>query len=78
MRLTLVAELNESSSLRSNTRANGRKRVTMADKSNVQRYGGDLWQRTFKEVAEGYPEIHSESSVRRCNGDVYGAQPGAI
>jgi 3-isopropylmalate dehydrogenase len=38
-------------------RANGRKRVTMADKSNVQRYGGDLWQRTFKEVAEGYPEI---------------------
>ena len=38
-------------------RANGRKRVTMADKSNVQRYGGDLWQRTFKEVAEDYPEI---------------------
>ena len=38
-------------------RANGRKRVTMADKSNVQRFGGDLWQRTFKEVAEGYPEI---------------------
>jgi 3-isopropylmalate dehydrogenase len=38
-------------------RASGRKRVTMADKSNVQRYGGDLWQRTFKEVREGYPEI---------------------
>src|SRR5687768_3939165 len=38
-------------------RANDRKRVTMADKSNVQRFGGDLWQRTFKEVAEGYPEI---------------------
>src|ERR671939_461511 len=38
-------------------RANGRKRVTMADKSNVQRFGGDLWQRTFKEVAESYPEI---------------------
>src|SRR5215470_9783409 len=38
-------------------RANGRKRVTMADKSNVQRFGGDLWQRVFKEVAEGYPEI---------------------
>lgn len=37
-------------------RVNGRKRVTMADKSNVQRFGGDLWQRTFKEVAEGYPE----------------------
>jgi 3-isopropylmalate dehydrogenase len=38
-------------------RANGRKRVTMADKSNVQRFGGDLWQRMFKEVAETYPEI---------------------
>ena len=38
-------------------RGNGRKRVTMADKSNVQRFGGDLWQRVFKEVAAGYPEI---------------------
>ena len=38
-------------------RANGRKRVTMADKSNVQRFGGDLWQRVFKDVAAGYPEI---------------------
>jgi 3-isopropylmalate dehydrogenase len=38
-------------------RANSRKRVTMADKSNVQRFGGDLWQRVFKEVATGYPEI---------------------
>lgn len=38
-------------------RANGRKRVTMADKSNVQRFGGDLWQRVFREIAAGYPEI---------------------
>jgi 3-isopropylmalate dehydrogenase len=38
-------------------RANQRTRVTMADKSNVQRFGGDLWQRVFKEVAAGYPEI---------------------
>lgn len=37
--------------------ANGRTRVTMADKSNVQRFGGDLWQRVFKEVAAGYPGI---------------------
>jgi 3-isopropylmalate dehydrogenase len=36
---------------------NHRKSVTMADKSNVQRFGGDLWQRVFKEVADGYPEI---------------------
>jgi len=38
-------------------RANARKRVTMADKSNVQRFGGDLWQRVFKQVAADYPEI---------------------
>ena len=31
----------------------------MADKSNVQRFGGDLWQRVFKEVAAGYPEIEA-------------------
>ena len=36
---------------------NQRSRVTMADKSNVQRFGGDLWQRVFKEVAAGYPDI---------------------
>jgi 3-isopropylmalate dehydrogenase len=40
-------------------RANGRKRVTMADKSNVQRFGGDLWQRVYKEVSTRYPEIEA-------------------
>src|SRR2546421_946235 len=40
-------------------RARGRKKVTMADKSNVQRFGGDLWQRVFKEVAAGYAEIEA-------------------
>src|ERR671921_1050494 len=40
-------------------RARGRRRVTMADKSNVQRFGGDLWQRVFKEVAARYPEIET-------------------
>ncbi len=40
-------------------RSNGRKRVTMADKSNVQRFGGDLWQRVFKEVAADYAEIEA-------------------
>src|ERR1051325_8788187 len=40
-------------------RANGRKRVTMADKSNVQRFGGDLWQRFFREVSADYPDIES-------------------
>lgn len=40
-------------------RANGRKRVTMADKSNVQRFGGDLWQRVFTDVAARYPAIEA-------------------
>jgi 3-isopropylmalate dehydrogenase len=40
-------------------RANERDRVTMADKSNVQRFGGDLWQRVFKEVAADYSEIEA-------------------
>lgn len=40
-------------------RAQSRKRVTMADKSNVQRFGGDLWQRVFKEVAADYPELEA-------------------
>lgn len=40
-------------------RARGRRRVTMADKSNVQRFGGDLWQRVFRLVAAGYPEIET-------------------
>ena len=40
-------------------RARGRRRVTMADKSNVQRFGGDLWQRVFREVAARYPEVEA-------------------
>jgi 3-isopropylmalate dehydrogenase len=40
-------------------RRHGRRKVTMADKSNVQRFGGDLWQRVFKEVAAGYAEIEA-------------------
>lgn len=35
----------------------GRKKVTMTDKSNAVRFGGGLWQRVFREVAEGYPDI---------------------
>ena len=40
-------------------RKHDRKRVTMSDKSNVLTYGHDLWQRTFKEVAVGYPDIEA-------------------
>ncbi|MDT7605292.1 MAG: 3-isopropylmalate dehydrogenase [Acidobacteriota bacterium] len=39
--------------------ARGRQKVTMCDKSNVQRFGGDLWQRTFREVAARYEGIEA-------------------
>ena len=35
----------------------GRKSVCMSDKNNIMRFGGDLWLRTFEEVAAEYPEI---------------------
>ncbi len=41
-------------------RATGRHRVTMSDKSNAMRYEGDLWQRTFYEVGEEYPDIDKQ------------------
>jgi len=40
-------------------RQHARKSVVMSDKSNVLRYGHDLWQRVFEEVREEYPEIES-------------------
>lgn len=39
--------------------AHGRREVCMSDKSNVMRYGHDLWQRCFAEVAAEYPQIES-------------------
>lgn len=39
--------------------AHGRRKVCMSDKSNVMRYGHDLWQRCFAEVAAQYPQIES-------------------
>jgi len=38
----------------------GRPKVTMSDKSNALRFGHDIWQRTFEEVGEEYPEIEKE------------------
>jgi 3-isopropylmalate dehydrogenase len=40
-------------------RSRGRRKVTMCDKSNVQRFGGDLWQRVFKEVSARYSDIEA-------------------
>src|SRR6185295_19913288 len=37
----------------------GRREVLMADKSNVMRYGHDLWQRAFAEIAAEFPQIAS-------------------
>ena len=38
-------------------KTHGRKSVCMSDKNNVMRFGGDLWVRTFEEVARDYPGI---------------------
>ncbi|HVS32137.1 MAG TPA: isocitrate/isopropylmalate family dehydrogenase, partial [Thermoanaerobaculia bacterium] len=38
-------------------RKSGRKSVCMADKNNVMRFGGDLWLRTFEDVAREYSGI---------------------
>jgi 3-isopropylmalate dehydrogenase len=38
-------------------KSTGRKSVCMSDKNNVMRFGGDLWMRTFEEVAVDYPDI---------------------
>jgi 3-isopropylmalate dehydrogenase len=38
-------------------RANGRRSVCMADKSNAMTDGHALWQRVFRELAAQYPEI---------------------
>src|SRR5262249_11403421 len=41
-------------------RARGKRRVCMADKSNVLIHAHDLWQRVFKEVARDYVELEAK------------------
>ncbi len=41
-------------------KTHGRKHVTMSDKSNVLRFGHDLWQRVFAEVGQEYPGIEQD------------------
>jgi 3-isopropylmalate dehydrogenase len=38
----------------------GLKRLTMSDKSNALRYSGEIWQRTFAEVSQRYPQIEAD------------------
>ncbi len=40
-------------------RANGKKKVAMADKSNAMRFAHELWLRVFFEVAKEYPELEA-------------------
>ena len=40
-------------------RANGHRRVCMADKSNAMTQGHALWQRVFKELSSQYPELEA-------------------
>ncbi|HEX4951949.1 MAG TPA: 3-isopropylmalate dehydrogenase [Thermoanaerobaculia bacterium] len=42
-------------------RANGKGRVTMADKANVMQHAHGLWRRTFAEVARDFPGIETEA-----------------
>jgi 3-isopropylmalate dehydrogenase len=37
--------------------AHGKRRVCMSDKANALRFAHDLWQRAFREVGAGYPQI---------------------
>lgn len=37
--------------------AQGKTKVCMSDKANVMRFGHDLWQRAFAEVAPDYPSV---------------------
>jgi len=39
--------------------AKRRKHLTLVHKTNVLTFSGDLWQRTFNEVAEEYPDIET-------------------
>jgi 3-isopropylmalate dehydrogenase len=41
-------------------RKQGLSKVTMSDKSNVLRYGHDLWLRVFEEVGAEYPDIEKQ------------------
>jgi len=41
-------------------RKHGRHTVTMSDKSNALRFGHDIWQRVFEEVAAEYDDLEHE------------------
>ena len=40
---------------------NNRKRVTLTDKANAMQHAGELWRRTFKQVAAEFPSIQTNA-----------------
>ncbi len=42
------------------TRSRPRRKLTLVHKTNVLTYAGDLWARTFAELAPGYPEVETD------------------
>jgi 3-isopropylmalate dehydrogenase len=40
-------------------RGRSRRHLTLVHKTNVLTFSGDLWQRTFEEVAVGYPDVET-------------------
>jgi 3-isopropylmalate dehydrogenase len=41
-------------------RSRPRRKVTLVDKANALQFAGELWQRTFAEVAQGYPDVTTD------------------
>jgi len=41
-------------------RRQGRRKVTLCHKTNVLNYAGNIWERTFRDVAEQYPDIQTD------------------
>ena len=42
------------------------KKLTLVAKTNVLTFGHDLWWRTFKDVANEYPDVEDRLQPRRC------------
>jgi 3-isopropylmalate dehydrogenase len=40
---------------------NGRKRVTLTDKANAMQHAGELWRRTFRQIASEFPDIQTNA-----------------
>jgi len=55
-----------------------RRRVTLCDKSNVLRYGHELWQRVFREVASRYPDLETDHYFVDTLAMVMVQNPGAL